>query len=313
MVKIGLALGGGSSKGLAHIGVLKALEEENIQISFISGTSMGAIIGAVYASSGNANRLREMAKKFTTSRAFKNFGLSVFNKDEEGYLKKIVHTIKEKLFLAETLFKSHFVEEEELKEGLKQIIPDIAIEDCIIPFSSVSLDLISGKDVIKKYGSLQAAVMTSMLIPGLFPYSSEGGYILVDGGSTSSVPVHAVKELGADIVIAVSLRGKLFKRKKLNTGLEIHLRIDDIVTTRLIETQTLEADVIIRPDVMNIHWTDFGKIDYCIKKGYESAMNAMPQIKKVIREKGSMRRKILKFFSKDKGKKSARHFQVVDS
>ena len=151
MLKIGLALGGGSSKGLSNIGVLKALDEENIPIGCISGTSMGAVIGAIYSSSPNVERLGEMARKFTSSRAFKNLGLSVFKREEESRLQQIVSMIKEKILFAETLFKSHLVKDEDLTESLNQIIPDCNMEETVIPFSTVSLDLISGFDIIKNY------------------------------------------------------------------------------------------------------------------------------------------------------------------
>jgi NTE family protein len=142
--------------------------------------------------------------------------------------------------------------------------------------------------------------MTSMAIPGIFPYSEEKGNLLVDAGPTSAVPVFAVRYMGADIVIAVSLRGKLRKEIKPTTGLEIHLRIDEIVTTRLIETQTLTADVVIRPDVEDVHWADFSRIDYCIEKGYEAAQEAIPQIKKALLRKSSLRSRMRVFFSKRK-------------
>ena len=303
MLKIGLALSGGASKGLSHIGVLKALTEENIPIGCISGTSMGAIVGAIYSYSPDVGKLEEITRKFTTSSAFKNLGLSVFKKEKESGLQKIVQMIREKILFAEALFKSHFVEEEELTKSINQIIPDMRIEDMTIPFSTVSLDLISGLDIIKKEGSLRGAVMTSMAVPGLFPYIEEDGLLLVDGGPTTSVPVYAAQGMGADIVIAISLRGKLEKEKKPKTGLEIHLRIDEIVVTRLIEIQTLQADVIIRPDVEDVHWADFSRLDYCIEKGYEATKRAIPEIRKVIQERLSAKNRIRMFFSRKKEKK----------
>lgn len=300
MLKIGLALGGGASKGLSHIGVLKLFKEENIPIDCISGTSMGAVTGAIYSSMPDVIRLEEMTRKFTSSKAFKDLGLSIFKKEEEGRLQKIVHMIREKILFAEALFKPHLVEEDEISDTLNQIIPDMMIEETKIPFSTVSLDLISGLDIIKTKGSLRDAVMTSMSIPGLFPYTKENGSILVDGGSTSGVPVYATKKMGADIVIAVSLRGKLEKSKIPGTGLEIHLRIDEIVTTRLIENQTRKADVIIRPDVHDVHWADFGRLDYCIEKGYKAAKDAVAEIRSVIKEKMSFKNRFKNFFSTKK-------------
>jgi NTE family protein len=297
MSGIGLALGGGSSKGLSHIGVLKALEEADIRISHISGTSMGAVVGAIYSASRDLSNLTEMAKRMTSSRAFKDLGFSAFKREEEGKLQKIVHMIREKMLFAEALFKPYLIEEKEVMDALKQIIPNMAIEDTVIPFATVSLDLISGLDIIKRKGSLRDAVMSSMAIPGLFQYSEEDGALLVDGGATSGIPVHAAQLLGANSVIAVSLRGELEKQKRPKSGLEIHLRIDEIVVTRLLEMQTEKADVIIRPDVSDVHWADFSRIDYCIEKGYEAAQAALPKIREVLRRKSSLPYRLSRLFS----------------
>ncbi len=298
MHSIGLALGGGSSKGLAHIGVLKALKEAGIGISHIVGTSMGAVVGSMYAATVDINKLMDMAKQITCSKAFKELGFSAFKREEEGRIQKIVHMIREKMLLAEALFKPHLVDEKEVTNALKQIIPDIAIEETIIPFASVSLDLISGVDMVRMKGSLREAVMSSMAIPGLFPYVEEDGTLLVDGGSTSSIPVYAAQRLGATTVVAVSLRGQLEKKKRPRTGLEIHLRIDEIVVTRLLQMQTEAADVIIHPDVHDVHWADFSRIDYCVEKGYEAAKAAIPRIESVLKRKASMRHRFANFFRK---------------
>ena len=312
MLRIGLALGGGSSKGLSHIGVLKALSENDIPIACISGTSMGAIIGAIYASSPDLAHLVELTKKFTASKTFQDLGLSVFKKEEEGRVQKIIHMIREKIFFAEALFKPYLVERKEINELIEEIIPDIDMDKTVIPFSTLSLDLITGMDVIKKKGSLREAVMSSMAIPGLFPYIEEADFLLVDGGSTSSIPVYATKTMGADVVIAVSLRGGLEKKHKPGTGLEIHLRIDEIVTTRLIESQVMKADIVIKPDVEDVHWADFSRFDYCIEKGYEAAELAIPRIQELVREKSSIRGRVKNFFSRKKTEKKILFQKVID-
>lgn len=310
MLKIGLALGGGASKGLSHIGVLKALEEEHLGIDCIAGTSMGAIIGALYAFYYDVKEIEKIARQFTNTDTFKNLGISVFKREEESRIQKIVNMIREKIIFAEGLFKSHIVNEEEVRKTLNQIIPDIDIKETRIPFCTVSLDLITGFDVVKMKGSLRKAVMSSMAIPGFFPYAEEEELLLVDGGSTSSVPVYAVKTMKPDVTIAVSLRGRLESHKKPNTGLEIHLRIDEIVTTRLIEKQVEEADVVIRPKVEDVHWADFTRLDYCIEKGYEATKEKMEEIKKEIEKKSSMLYNIKRFFRKQK-KQDEEFFQKV--
>lgn len=299
MSGIGLALGGGSSKGLSHIGVLKALEEEGIAISHISGTSMGAVVGAIYAAKKDLSQLMGLAKRITDSPAFKDLGFSAFKREEEGRLQKIVHMIREKILFAEALFKPYLVDEYEVMNALKQIIPDIAVEETLIPFASVSLDLISGMDIVRTKGSLRDAVLSSMAIPGLFPYNEQNGALLVDGGSTSGIPVYAAQFLGAQTVVAVSLRGTLEKEKRPRTGLEIHLRIDEIVVTRILEMQIDDADVVIRPEVHDVHWADFSRIDYCVEKGYEATKDAIGDIRKALRRKSGFAYRMGKFFRRE--------------
>lgn len=309
MSKIGLALGGGSSKGLCHIGVLKALEDAGIQVSHISGTSMGAVVGAIYAARNDLSNLTEVAKSITTSKAFKDLGFSAFKREEEGKLQKIVHMVREKLLFAEALFKPYLVDEHDVMDALKQIIPDVSMEETAIPFATVSLDLISGMDIIKVKGSLRDAVMSSMAIPGLFQYSDEDGALLVDGGATSGIPVYAAQLLGAETVLAVSLRGELEKQQRPRSGLEIHLRIDEIVVTRLLQMQTEQADVIIRPDVRDVHWADFSRVDYCIEKGYEAAEAALPEIRSVLKRKSSLAHRLGRFFGRKQ--RPGRRYQRV--
>jgi NTE family protein len=309
MSGIGLALGGGSSKGLSHIGVLKALQEANIQITHISGTSMGAVVGAIYAASQDLSNLTERAKRITSSKAFRDLGFSAFKREEEGKLQKIAHMIREKLLFAEALFKPYLVDEREVMDALKQIIPDMDIEDMAIPFATVSLDLISGFDIVRNKGSLRDAVMSSMAIPGLFQFSEKDGTLLVDGGATSGIPVYAAHLLGAETVMAVSLRGDLEKRKRPASGLEIHLRIDEIVVTRLLEMQTEKADIVIRPDVSDVHWADFSRIEYCILKGYEATQAVLPRIRSILRKKSSFPYRLGRLFRKSSAEE--RRYQKV--
>lgn len=183
-IKIGLALGSGSSRGWAHIGVLRALAEQGIAPDIVCGTSVGALVGAAYAA-GNLSNLEtwilslsklQIATFFNLSTAFTGF----------------VNTNRLHGFLSEHV-----------------AAPNAMIEDCVCSFGAVATDLQSGREVWFTKGSLLEAVWASMALPGLFPAIRHGERWLVDGGLVNPVPVTVCRALGADVVIAVNLNGDI--------------------------------------------------------------------------------------------------------
>lgn len=186
--KIGLALSGGAAKGLAHIGVIKALEEAGIQVDFISGSSMGALVGAAYASGVPIDTLEKIA----------------FDTDWK---------IAAKLFVP-GLSTSGLVDGKRVKEFLYSIYGDLKIEDCPIPFASTAADISTGKLYIINKGSLLEAVRASISIPIVFTPVKHKDIFLVDGGLVNPVPIDVVREMGADYIIAVHvLHGRLPSEK----------------------------------------------------------------------------------------------------
>jgi NTE family protein len=276
-MKIGLALGGGSAKGLAHIGVLQVLQEENIPINFISGTSIGAVVGAVYSLNPDVSLLKTKAEDVLSSDIFKNIGFSVFENKDYNLFERITTFVKEKYSYGKALFRPSIVDKKRIEKLLEEILDGKRFEDTKIPFSVMAIDIITGKDVVLNEGSLLPAVFASIAIPGLFPYVEKDRCILVDGGATQSVPVRALKEMGADLIIASNLTIAPEVRSVFKTGLDINFRVDEIVRYRLTKEALDEADVIISPDVREVHWADYRKLDYCIEKGREAAIRALPE------------------------------------
>ncbi|OYD13863.1 hypothetical protein CH333_09630 [candidate division WOR-3 bacterium JGI_Cruoil_03_44_89] len=177
--KIGLALGAGAARGYAHIGVLKVLDEEKIPIDFIAGTSIGALMGAIYASGISAKEMEEL----------------VLNLDRR----------KTTSFFTPTLPYSGLVEGKRITEFMKSIIGNPNIEDLKIPFAAVATDVMSGREVIFTKGSTIEAVRASISIPGIFTPCKYNENFLVDGGLVNPVPVNCVREMGADFIIAVNV------------------------------------------------------------------------------------------------------------
>jgi len=177
--KIGLALGGGAAKGLAHIGVLKALEEAGIQIDYIAGSSMGALVGAAYAAGINIDTLEQIA-------------LETDWKDLA-------------MLFDPTLPASGIINGRRVSEFLQSLYGSRAIEDLPIPFAATAANIISGKKYVLNRGNLVTAVRTSISIPVVFTPLKYDDQYLVDGGLIDPVPINVVRSMGADYIIAVNV------------------------------------------------------------------------------------------------------------
>jgi NTE family protein len=306
--KIGLALGSGSARGLAHLGVIRAIEEAGIEVSFIAGSSMGALVGAIYAA-GKINELEA---------AFRTFDWK-----------------KTASFFDVVLPKSGLLDGAKVSELVRTHIHTDTIEMLTKPFAAVATDIVSGEEVIIRSGDVIEAVRASISVPGIFTPVRNNGRILVDGGLTNPVPVSAVRAMGADIVIAVDLNheiiaGKNLKpllppakansatdsasglflrwagdyrlsmkdiRQKLLAGdnpasaqfrkwnsaeplpsiFEVLLASINIMETRLTQTRLSldRPDVIIQPPLGHIRFMEFGRAEEIIAIGYEHAQRQL--------------------------------------
>lgn len=219
--KIGLALGAGSAKGLAHIGVIKELEKNNIAIDYIAGASIGSVVGGFYAYTKNIKLLEELAY----SQGYKEMFDAFFDPS----------------------LKSGVFKGEKVLNMLGGYIPeDVLIQDTKIPFAAVATDINTGKKIVLKEGSLRNAIRASISIPLLFKPVLHQDHILIDGGMTDPVPVDIVKEIGAQKVIAVNLYSQMFPKhlniNKLNFMGVIEAMIDTTLYNLSME-DTAKADV----------------------------------------------------------------------
>lgn len=176
--KIGLALGSGSARGWAHIGVIRALEEAGVQIDYIAGTSIGAVVGAVYAS-GNLDALEEVTRQFDW--------------------KQIAS------FMDIVIPKSGLIDGKKVSAFIRSHVEEVNIEDLQIPFSAIATDLNTGREIIINKGDIIEAVRASVSVPGIFTPVKRNGTFLVNGGLVNPVPVSVLREMGAEYVIAVDL------------------------------------------------------------------------------------------------------------
>jgi NTE family protein len=250
--KIGLVLGAGSSKGFAHIGVLKILESNKIPIHMIVGTSVGSAVGSLYAYGYNAFELQKMS-----------FSI------EKGDIVDL------------TLPDNGFIKGEKLEEFINKTLKNTPMEKLKIPFYAVATDIQNGQEVIFGKGNTGQAVRASCSIPGIFRPVKIGERMYVDGGAVSPLAVDAAKRFGADIVIAVDISASEERSFPRNT-IETILQSINIMYSKLTSVQISKADVVIKPKVGYIGSADFEKRHEAILEGEKAALEALPQIMEIM-------------------------------
>ncbi len=286
MSKLGLALGGGGARGLAHVGVLKILDREKIKITSITGCSMGAIVGGLYSYFNNASEVEDFVLKAVKNPKFENLEIDTFNSNkinhDKNYFDQIVNYIGERLNAIKVMgHVSYF--DEQITNEIYEMIPDVPIESLGIKFSAIATDLITGEEVNFTHGSLRKAVKASSAIPGIFPPVEFNDSLLIDGSSSESVPVGRVKEIGADRVLAVDVSRCLETIRPAKNILDILYRTEDITSHHLSLIRLKEADLVIQPKVKQLSWADFDKISEIIKAGEIEATENIDKIKKLNR------------------------------
>ncbi len=284
-LKVGLALGGGGARGLAHLGVLQVLEEEQIPIDVIAGTSMGAIVGALYAYNPDIKDLTAKVRQCIEAGAFRSL-MNDLNKekDREGLLYKFSGFIK-RAYLS-TIIKTRLsvIPKERIENVIVELLPDVNIEDLKIPFCVTATNLFKGEEIIINKGPLRKAVLASASIPGILPPVEWDGDLLSDGGSVSECPINGCRQLGAEVVIAVNVKSRKRYLEHLDNGLEVISRANYITGTRLNELNLLKADIVISPPVGNIHWAHFIRVDHCLKRGERAVWSKLELIKETIKK-----------------------------
>ena len=247
-VKLGLALGSGGAKGFVHLGALQAFEEEGVVFQYVAGTSIGSIIGALYAE-----------KKYTA-----------------GELKKLSDINYGDLLTLPPLNMSM----ERVKKSLSELIGDKNFSDLQLPFKTVATDFDNGEKVVLKDGSLIDALCASSCFPPYFKPYNYLGKRLVDGAFTDAIPADLVKEMGADVIVAIDLS----KYKRQPSKIEEMFKIKPIPNLPKDPKKDgyVNANIMIAPDLSKYSSIDFIHAEEMFDIGYESAKKAIPEIKKAI-------------------------------
>jgi NTE family protein len=274
--KTGLVLGLGAAPGLAHIGVIKVLEHNNVRVDIVSGSSVGAFIGACYAKNRDVSEVEAL----------------FLNTD----WKKMAELIDPKL----SVLSKGLLSGEKVKEFLKSVIGDVEFKDLKIPLAIVATDLDSGEEVVFKEGSVLDAVRASISMPAVFVPVKIGNRYLIDGGSSNPLPVDVVREMGAEYVIVSNIvpspsQRETSLRKRKNGGdeesfinnvkeklfgnedeslpnmFDVLVQSLHVTEYKIVERKLREADLVITPEIAQIGTLDFTRGREAIRKGEEAA------------------------------------------
>ncbi len=265
--KVGLALGGGYARGLAHIGVLEVFEREGIPVDMIAGTSIGALVGALYAREMDPGLMKRQAQQI----------------DILGITALVDLTVPH----------GGFVAGKRVTSLLKRLIGDVGFKDLKLPLACVATDILTGDEVIMKEGPVLEAVRASISIPLIFTVVKAQGHYLVDGGLVNPVPVSVLKAMGADIIIAVDVTPNKAERadylrsnhKIVKAPGLLQVLIQSIYISTYLTSRTVSdgADIIIHPQLAHINPGDFHRASECILEGELAAEDNIAHIKRCLK------------------------------
>lgn len=282
--KIGLTLSGGGAKGFAHIGVLHVMDSLGLKVDYISGTSMGSIVGGLYSAGYSARELERIALSIDWENVFaSNPGLKnthVRNRYQSG--KYLIEVPFEKFRI---VVRTGAIEGQQLWSILQKLFFHLReTEDFSrfpIPFACVATNIETGEPVVLSSGDIISALRASTAIPGVFTAIERDGTYLVDGGAVNNFPVNVVQEMGAEYVIGVNVSRGLLKAEELNTPIDIIYQTGMFKNAAMFERNKKNTDLFIMPDLTGYDVSDFTDARQIIERGKQMARNFIPELKEL--------------------------------
>lgn len=282
--KVGLVLSGGGAKGFAHIGVLKVLEEQGVQIDYIGGTSMGAIIGGLYASGYTAHQLDSIFTTVDTDALLQDYiprnSKSFYEKrNDEIYAIQLPFDdfkIGSPVSLSKGMYNYNL-----LNKLLAHVRYEHDFSKLKIPFLCVATDVVSGNQVILEKGNLPQSILASGAFPSLYTPVEIDGKLLIDGGVVNNYPVEEIRKKGVDIIIGVDVQDGMKDKSQIKGATDVLMQIANYGMYRGMEGKQLTTDIYIKPDITNYSVVTFDKGTEIIQKGVEAAQNVLPALQKI--------------------------------
>ncbi|MGK0254515.1 MAG: NTE family protein, partial [Mariniflexile sp.] len=301
-IKVGLVLSGGGAKGLAHIGVLKVIDSLGIKIDYVAGTSMGAIIGALYASGYSGHQLdsifkeidfdklisddlprtskafheRYNSEKYAVTLPFENFKIklpSALSRGQNTY----------------SLFSRLTLHVNEIKDFSK--LP--------IPFFCIATNIETGHEVILDSGNLTQSILASGALPSLFQPVLINGQVLIDGGVVNNYPIDELREKGMDIIIGVDVQDGLQTREDLTSAPDVLVQINNFRTINDMKLKVKKTDIYIKPDIKEYSVVSFGEGSKIIENGKHASIIKIDALKQLVNKNDSIKKPKLKTFTQD--------------
>lgn len=252
---IGLVLGAGSARGLAHIGVMQVLIENDIPFDFIVGSSMGAMVGGIYTCGADIYMLAKLADSMDTNKFFD------------------VHVPR-----------MGFIGGKRIMDFLNLVTKQKTFAELLLPLAIVSTDLLSGRKVVIEEGNVAEAIRASISIPGVFNPVSKDDMVLVDGAVSDRLPVEVARSKGAQVIIAVDVTFGEGKKVMIRNALDVIMTSLDILQKQQFEMISPAADIIIQPEVGGFSPRDFDQAAVIIELGRQAALGKIEEIKDKIRQ-----------------------------
>ena len=280
-----LALGGGAARGLAHLGVLKALEEKKVPIRGICGTSMGALVGANYALAPRADSVINDFSAYVNS--------SHFNRVRYNFMKEAERRNREKapfrqmlsqgVLLGRSFRMGSIVSFSEYQSEIQALCPNKTFTDLALPFFATGVDLTNTKEVLFNGGFIRSAIMASAAIPGVFPAVQQDQTIYVDGGWMNRIPVNPLLAMGARHVLAVDVSDNPRPEINPRRGWSILNQANRATMIRLSEIQSEHASIFWELPVEHLSWADFAEIEQAVEIGYRFGLEHIDEVWDVLK------------------------------
>lgn len=267
-----LVLSGGSARGLSHLGVIEEIEHRDMAVDLIVGSSMGALIGGLYAYYRDVGQVSSRLRNFFGSHQFLKISATVLDErsqqpGQDGFFNRFIWLFRKGVYYTHSVLKSEIVQHDIYRDIIETLIPDIPIEELPTRFAAIAMDLLTGEEVVLTRGSLRNAVAASSAIPGLFPVIEIDGRPLIDGGWVDNVPVAPAIALGAHFVVAVDATLEIDGLEYPQSAIETVFRCNEITRIILTRQRKSRADVLLVPAIGPMFWADFAAIDRCIVAG----------------------------------------------
>ena len=280
--KVGLVLSGGGAKGFAHIGVLKVIEEAGVKIDYIGGTSMGSVIGGLYATGYNAAQIDSIFQSTNFDELINDFiprsSKNFYEKRNDELYALVLPFNKFKVGIPEALSKGMY-NFNLLSSVTRPVRYQRDFQNLPTPFLCIGTDIETGKQVILNKGNLAQAIIASSAFPSLFSPIMIDDRLIIDGGVTNNYPIDEVRKLGADIIIGVDVQDDLLTRKSLKDATKILVQINNLHTIEKMKENIKKTDIYVKPDIRDYGVISFDKGKEIIKKGEDAAFAVYEKLK----------------------------------